>query len=159
MTTKFDSTAYKFGDSVEITGTASGGYGEFPKNYRRVIRNDFVEGKTLKGRIIGIGRIMVGRVEKDFYDNEDYPMGVSGSYNVFFPTGMAWAWKVVIAMSRNDVLCLSDQIRPIDEEVEIPVAINRSWTQEEKDQMRDIMKDVPRDDKGQWIKTKQPVNA
>lgn len=159
MTTKFDTRAYSFADSVEITGTVMGAYDHNRDGYRRVFRKDFAEGKVMKGKIIGIGKIMVGKRETESYDYEEYYCSRSGTYGVFVPEAVVLAWKVVVAMTNKPILCLPEQIRPIDEEVEIPVALNRPWTEEEKNEMRDIMKDAPRDDKGRWIKSKQPVNV
>lgn len=159
MTTKFNSQKYKFADSVEITGTAQGGYDESQERYRRVFRNDFIEGKSMKGRIVGIGRIMIGHTQSDYYDYSDSSISGSRSCNIFIPKGMVFGWKVVLAMTRKTVLCLPDQIRPIDEEVEIPIGISRPWTEGEKDEMREIMKEAPRDNKGRWIKNNQLANV
>lgn len=151
MAKKFDSKKFKFGDSVIISGKISSGYDRNTEGLRRIFREDYDEKNYIKGKIFCIKRFMVGNIEREYCEEEGH-FSSQRSYNVFILNKVVFAWGVVTSLGGKQLYCLPDQIKLLNEDIDIPVGISCKWSDEEKEFLRKIMKDMPRDKRGRWIK-------
>ncbi len=149
---------FKIGDWVEVGATVKLGYSNVDEPGKRKARRTEIE-----PRLGQIGGIAVR------YEGE-YRVGSSGysSFSDEYEKEQAYLdpairvelWEIKFGMMNKPVLALDEDVEGLSEfsmrlvRQKLPVFFSRQpkWTPKLRAMMREEMKDVPRDDKGRWMK-------
>lgn len=109
---------------------------------------------NFEGKIVGLKRFYLGTLES--YGTYDYTEAPNSRYLKVEKTVVCL--KVVRGMFNKPVYVLEGDIRPAEKCTactKFPALYQDKhvWTERDKQDLREYMKDVPRDSRGRWVKT------
>ena len=142
---KFDYEQFKIGDYVEVVRVMerdSDGESVRPITGWRIPdgKKQVMDGKyTRLGIVVGVKHMSLGRSEWE----EDCG-------TVFYRTGTITVWRVRFGLAGKEWVALPEDLIPTDAPKVFPVSTN-TWSEGDKRNLSECMKDEPRDAKGRWI--------
>jgi hypothetical protein len=138
---------FQIGDWVKCKA-----YVEFDYNpEQRVVNKTNLE-KPIIGQIVGAKRKFMGQYKPGGYDDQAY-LAVNGSLVVWLVRD-GYLNKPYEVLEEDVELYLTEDIRLIHKSTPILPwrKTNMTWSESDKAYLRKLMKDVPRDSKGRWLK-------